>query len=310
MIIKSTSRKDREFDQIIAYLHKEGEVGEAAITYVHNMDVLPDDLKGMIEALKQNDSYRRLRKNSIGFYHDIISFSPEDSAAIRQNPGLLRDLVEQYVRLRCPHALAVARVHIEEDHIHIHVVISANERESGKSVRISRADFAKIKDRLRSYQQEQYPELQYSYRGRGEGLRSVEHVTDVSRRMNKQGRRQSRKVSVAQKLVAALSTAKNPAQFLKHLKEHQLQVYQLRQQWRGLIHQGRKYRFSTLLGALTELLPEKAIYLLKCIDQLDRQQYSQGLAPEQQTLLQMAEDLKRMQTNRSDVDRDREEKER
>ncbi|MEL6274773.1 MAG: relaxase/mobilization nuclease domain-containing protein [Bacteroidota bacterium] len=272
MIIKSTSRKDVDFAQIIAYLHKEGERMErAAITYVHNIDALPDDLEGMVQALEDNDRYRRKRKNGVGFYHDIISFSPKDSATIRQQPWLLRDLIEQYIRLRCPHGLAVARVHLEEDHIHIHVVVSANERESSKSTRISKADFERIKAELQTYRAQHYPILEHSYQHyASQQSFETDKPTAIAVYLDKIGRKQTKKAALRQHLLDAIIQAQDANDLEAQLKASSIQLYQRNGQWGGVVQDNRKYRFTTLLQMDKELSIRQQQYYLQKLAHLEQ----------------------------------------
>ena len=272
MIIKSTTRKDTNFEQIIAYLHKERSMTSHAITYVHNIDVFPDDLQGIVQALRENDQYRRKRKNSVGFYHDIISFAPEDSTIIKKNPWLLRDLVEQYIQLRCPHALAVARVHWEEGHVHIHVVISANEREGAKSTRISQAEFAQVKDQLGAYREKQYPELQYSYRRQvGERASKTRLSTDITLRMDKASRKQPKKAQLRAHLIRAITLARTTKEFQAYLESYGIKIYHRQDRWGGVVQNNRKYRFMTLLYMDEKLSHSYFQFLIKRITDLEKQ---------------------------------------
>lgn len=262
MIVKSTSRKDTGFQQIVDYLHKESFEGRGAFTYVHNIDIDPDDQEAMIEAFRYNDSFRKKRKNGVAFYHEILSFSPNDSATIKDNLDMLRDLTEQYILLRSPNALAIARPHIEEDHIHIHCIISASERESSRTVRISKSMLEEIKKQVRAYQQQHYPELLYSYQ-KGKDVHSEKTKSHATWQMELNGRKQDKKEQLKNLVIDVLQLSDSFNEALVLLKERGIGIYRRKEKFVGIIWNNRKYRFSTLIR-----------------DEKERQQIQQSLNPE------------------------------
>ena len=48
---------------------------------------------------------------------------------------------------------------VSKDHIHMHIVGSPLEVRSGKSIRMSKAEFSKLQQEMQTYQMEKYPEL-------------------------------------------------------------------------------------------------------------------------------------------------------
>jgi hypothetical protein len=176
-LVKSMTRKDNSFGQLVNYLHKEEPTFGELVGYIHKEkdqenkvttllhnipEIEPDDIEGIIEAFKENDTYRRQRKNGIVQYHEVVSFSPSDTEKLIQNPSILMDMARKYLQLRAPNSLAIARPHFDEEHLHVHIMISGNCRESKEPSRISQKDFEKVKQELNEYQQSQYPELSNS----------------------------------------------------------------------------------------------------------------------------------------------------
>lgn len=246
MILKSTSRKDTNFRQIVDYLHKEGRGEDFAITYLHNIDTRPDDLEGIVEIFKKNDQFRKKRKNGVVFFHEIMAFAPEDRAAIIRQPDLLRDLIAKYIELRSPHAIVLARPHLEEKHIHIHFVISANEAGHHTSQRISKKELEEIKQQIRAYQQKLFPELVHSYRsGRGEG--TIKTMTQTTWQMEKRGAEQTQKNKLKKLLVTAIDQVDSWENLVDRLKKEGIEVYNRQSRIVGVVWQGRRYRFVTLM---------------------------------------------------------------
>lgn len=247
MILKSTSRKDTNFRQIVAYLHKEQRVGEQAITYLHNMNVSdPDDFESIIKAFQENEQYRKQRKKGVVFFHEIMAFAPKDSVEIFQNPDLLRDLIDRYIQLRAPHAVVLAKPHVEENHIHIHFVISGSEWGSDCSTRVSRFDLEKIKEQIRAYQREQYPELEHSYQpNRGEV--TISGHSHATWQMEKRGQVQDKKERLKTILLNVLKESPSWNELIKLLSQNGIRTYKRQGRIAGIIWQDRKYRFTTLI---------------------------------------------------------------
>lgn len=176
-VIKSMSRKDSSFGQLVSYLHKEDPVFGQLVGYInkdsarsshvqtllYNLPgVAPDDVNGITQAFKDNDAFRRERKNGVVQYHEIISFSPKDRSILARDPKILMDIARKYLDLRAPHSLAIARPHFDEKHIHVHLMISGNHYQSSETSRVSQKAFEQVKHQLNEYQINLYPELSNS----------------------------------------------------------------------------------------------------------------------------------------------------
>ena len=276
MIIKVTSRKDTNFRQIVEYIHKEDIDADQVFTYIHNINTDPDDLEGMIAAFHENEQYRKKRKNGVAFYHDVLSFSPKDAGAIRENLDMLRDLTEQYIRLRCPNAIAIARPHIEEDHVHIHIILSATEQEQAKSVRVSKAELAAIKQQIRAYQQAHYPELVHSYQSeypqQAQGT-----YTHATWQMDKRGAIQEHKEKLKSILVREIQRADSWNDLIHRLSIEDISIYKRGGKISGIKWKHKKYRFSTLIRDESVQLYQTRVHDI--FNQNQKEVYKKSLDP-------------------------------
>ena len=144
MIVKSKGRKDSDFGQLVNYIFQlDGqEVEHDYPAYLHNMpSAVATEPESIVKAFTVNDSFRKVRKGGVGMYHEILSFAPEDRERLMKNVSILYDMAAEYIRLRAPNALAMAKAHLDKKHVHIHVLLSSNERGTSKSVRLSKAEF-------------------------------------------------------------------------------------------------------------------------------------------------------------------------
>ena len=160
MIIKSMSRKSPTFGQLLAYMTIPERVGPSIS---HNLNSDAGDLAAIHREFLENYRYLPRRKNGNVLYHEVLSFSDLDRPNV--TPSIAEDLTRKYLDLRAPFALAYAQGHFHESEgecPHIHIMISANNRESTRRVSLSRAEFAKVKQRLEQYQKTHYPTLEHS----------------------------------------------------------------------------------------------------------------------------------------------------
>ena len=58
---------------------------------------------------------------------------------------------QEYLRQRAPEQLAYGVIHLDTDHIHLHLMVSANRVRSADRVRLSKADFADIQRETERY---------------------------------------------------------------------------------------------------------------------------------------------------------------
>ena len=161
MIVKSISKKGVCFGKLLAYIGAPEKAEDAYPekgTILHNMKTSEADLGAMEQELLDNHQYVSVRRNGVACFHEILSLKDPHPNMV----PILEDLGQTYLALRAPKALAYGRVHFHNDHPHLHLLISGNEIESPRKVRISKKQFATIKQKLERYQERHYPFLSHS----------------------------------------------------------------------------------------------------------------------------------------------------
>jgi hypothetical protein len=279
MIIRSYSRRTRSFLQLVSYLTRDGRLADRPpLTFnlfapgIPDPDAPPAAPAALDPACREvaaeflkNSRHLRPRKNGVVLYHEILSFAKADRA--RATPEMLTELACHYLEQRAPGALAFGVVHTDRENLHIHLMISANLRDRPDKLRLSRAEFARIKRELEQLQRTLYPALVHSRVSHGPGpeqrrqQRGQQQEQEEEQRaprpahaerqrqcrLERQGKRApSRKELLYERALAALIAAAAPADLPDRLRERGLGLYERGGRPEGIIADGRKYRFTTL----------------------------------------------------------------
>ncbi|MEI2812373.1 MAG: relaxase/mobilization nuclease domain-containing protein [Burkholderiaceae bacterium] len=263
MIIKSLGRKagqgsagaSRVFGKLIRYMNRgiEEENGKAVLW--HNFY----GQEGMEEAelhnvFTRNASFLKEHKRGNVLYHEMLSFSSEYLSRGARSDELERmvtDIGQEYLRNRAPKQLAYGVIHRETEHLHLHLMISANEVERRNREWLTKAEFATIQKELEAYVLARYPELgQTLIYGREaqskERLKTQVHEQAMKSRTGAQ----SRKETLKNQLHQLFERAQNAEDLKRLLELDGIRVY-VRGRSVGVVvrEEGgleRKHRLSTL----------------------------------------------------------------
>jgi|GEM_PF-3594382 len=173
MIIKSLGRKARTqaygrrgqravsaFRALAAYMNRGIHEEEGKAILWHNFpggeEMSEDELVAEFEA---NARRLRERKNGNVLYHEILSFSAGHALDRERLARDIADVGQEYLRHRAPEQLAYGVIHLDTDHIHLHLMVSANRVRSADRVRLSKAEFADIQRETERYLLAKYPAL-------------------------------------------------------------------------------------------------------------------------------------------------------
>lgn len=199
-------------------------------------------INGYIREFEKLEELREhKRSNSVSVYHYILSFSSKDKASITD--ALLKEMAAKFIELRGQDNLYIGTKHTDKEHIHLHLAMSAVDL-AGRSTRISKANFEKLKLELDRYQKEHYPELIHSLpehgrKGRESSRQSiVEHI---------QSARSSEKAGLLQILESTYKASRSLDQFLEQLSDQGYSQYYRSGALAGITTEsGRKYRLAGL----------------------------------------------------------------
>lgn len=134
---------------------------QAAWVLLHNMTAAPTNQNEIISEFQNHYSvYHSKNKNSVAMYHEIIAFSDLDNKILLKFPHIMEDITREYLQRRTT-GLGMAYPHFDK-HPHVHILLSQNQYQSSKSIRISKSEFSKIKREIENILIERYPELIHS----------------------------------------------------------------------------------------------------------------------------------------------------
>ncbi len=256
MIIKSMARKSPSFSQLISYFHKDSFYRKAP-TFSHNLWQGHDPDRA-VEEFEENATFLPKRANGNYLYHEciVLGACPEVSSAKQER--ILLDLVQQYVALRCPDQMVYGRMHLDTDHMHFHLCISANTVRGHQRRWLSRGRFADIQRQIEKYKLERYPELgdekYYDLDARRQKREKAkverEEAAKLSRReveLKKRSGKPSQKEQDREAILETFQTSRSEDELNQRLAKLGFERYS-RGQTEGVTKtvNGRKYRLKTL----------------------------------------------------------------
>ena len=156
MIIKSMSRKNSSYSQLLRYM--EGGRHDEKFTFSHNL--FTQDNSDIIKEFKHNANFFKHKKNGVMMYHEILSITRNNQLSEEQQKTLLKEITQKYISSRANNNLVYAVLHDDKDEqLHYHLMISSNEIRSEKKHRLSKYEFEHIKKELENYVLNVHPEL-------------------------------------------------------------------------------------------------------------------------------------------------------
>jgi hypothetical protein len=244
---KSTGKKNQSiYATLINYMLDEK---GAQIDLENNMPYATDRYE-VIDLFEDNGRYMHERKGANQAYHEIISL-PSRNIDRDQMKQQLREIGRMYIDKRARDNLAIGVIHEEKDHLHLHLMISANKIYERNRHRLSKDDFLKIQNEVSREAQQKYPELALDNLYRAENVKSplkeqVRLTKDEQERAVRTDKEPSQKVKLAAKIHTLLAQHQDQKSLDQALQSQGLSLYQ-RGKTLGVIDQdGKRHRLSTL----------------------------------------------------------------
>ena len=241
MIIKSMSRKTVSFKQLLTYINKEN----AGQMYDIHHNLYGQNQAELAEEFKSNAELLKKHKKGVVLYHEILSITKSQEISKAQQKQTLQTITETYINQRAPNNLVFAALHDNKKHnLHYHIVISSNEINSSKRLRLSIGQFNRIKQNLETSVLEQYPELEQQTAINKTAKRKLTH--SAARLQHRTGAL-PKKQELIQTLSAIFKAANSQTELEELLLNEGLETY-VRGKHIGVkfVETGRKHRLKTL----------------------------------------------------------------
>jgi hypothetical protein len=263
MIIKSLSRKAKgifagegkkggsPFAKLVRYMNRGLEDGEGRAVLWNNFYGGERTLEAeIIAAFEENAALLRERRNGNVLYHEILSFSAGHTARGDELYRMVADIGQEYLRERAADQLAYGVVHLDTDHIHLHLMLSANPAGRSERTRLSKSAFGEIQKRVERFALDRYQDLRqtpiYDRSRPRERMKTDVHEQAMKVRTGKPSRKEEFKAKMHHMLERAASFAE-----LSDLAKVEGIAFYQRGKSVGVVVKGpdgqeRKHRLSTL----------------------------------------------------------------
>lgn len=245
MIVKIKTYKRPTYRFLLNYIMEERKrQSPDGKSFVITHNVKGKSIDGWANQLRENETFRarKRRKDGVYFNHEILSWHRDDTKHLTQEK--LRDMVHKYIQLRGSKGMYVATVHHDRDHVHVHICSSGLEYRTGKSMRMSRKEYADLKKNAQQYHVEKFPELSHSIVQHGR--KSARRVSDKEQQYKRRTGKLSQREIVKEMVELCHKKAKSADDFYVRLKGQELETYIRGGKVYGVIYYGRNYRFKTL----------------------------------------------------------------
>lgn len=252
MIIKSMSRKQANFGQLVDYFEDGRQ--DAKYNIYHN--IYSTNAENIKTEFDKNATFLSKRKNGVYMYHEVLSITKTANLTREQQKEILKDIGLEYVQNRANHNLVFAVLHDDKaDNLHYHFMISSNEIESPKRLRLSKEKFSQFKKDLELRVLEKYPELeQKKLISKEPGFDKAigEKLSNKGAELKRRTGKTSQKDNVKDRLRAVFLSSKNKSDFFNGLENENLSIY-VNGNTIGILDKAteRKHRLKTL-GMLDE----------------------------------------------------------
>ena len=244
MIIKSLSRKTPTYRQLLMYMEREAQAG-----FEIRQNLPP--FSSTDEVIYQFESFGTQlpkRKNGNMLYHEILSVKREPGVDVKLQQKALFGMAYEYLRCRAPEQLAYGKVHVEPEHVHVHLMISPNGLDAPEQrIRLDKRSFRAIQDQMEQWMQRAYPQLKQEavYTREGPRFRNKKATPEREYQLEKRTKASSRKRQLIWKLQGLLQMSGSPEEFTRYLRQQGIGFY-THGKHPGVIVEGRKHRLATL----------------------------------------------------------------
>jgi len=231
------SRQNMSFSQLIEYMDKE-----------HTLDSFSHNLysykkQEIIKEFEQNSELLTHARGKVYLYHEVIALQ-KNNLPIEKQLKILHDLAELYTLKRGYEHLVYGKVHNDTDHLHMHLLISANKLNENKRTRLSKKEFSDIQKFVETYKNKKYEnilEKTHNYLQEATKVKKSRKEQEIKHKRKKQ----TQKEFVSENISSSLHNSFSQTAFEKSLENKGLKFYQ-NGNTIGVTYDKKNYRLKTL----------------------------------------------------------------
>lgn len=232
------TRKSNSFSQLYDYLMRD----KSNFSFTRNAYSNSLNKEKLIKEFLNNYKFLKDSRGKVSLYHEILSLENNLLLKERQKEILL-DLADKYLQTRANNHLSFGVIHEDKEHIHLHLMISSNEIDGAKRIRLSKKEFSTIQKNLESYKNEKYSELSKSsfYQNKKDLSKEKQKEQEIKSKRNTQ----TLKDKIKDDLKQTFKTASSRTYLNNHLENLGYSLY-IRGETIGVVYENKKYRLKTL----------------------------------------------------------------
>lgn len=238
MIIKSMSRKSKSFSQLYDYLTRD----QNDFSFTRNLYSNPKDRNKLLYEFISNSKFLENSRGKNYLYHEVLSLE-QNNLSLEKQKEILFDLANKYLDIRALNHLSFGVIHLDKDNIHLHLMISANEIEGQKRIRLSKKEFGFIQKEIESYKNLKYKELSKTRLYQKEKVLAKDKQTEQEIKHKRNAK--TKKEQIRELLESILNKASSSKYLENSLLNNGFEIYK-RGQTLGVIYEKKKYRLKTL----------------------------------------------------------------
>lgn len=231
------SRKSESFSQLYDYLTRD----KSSFTFSRNTYANSKDRKEFINEFYNNSKHIKNARGKVFLYHEVLSLE-KNNLSTEQQKEILHDLAQMYLYQRAELHLSFGVVHEDKENIHLHLMISANEIEGDKRIRLSKNEFSQVQQAIQRYKNQKYPELEETqhYKKRKDFSKSKQNEQEIKNRGAK-----SQKTIIKERLQEIFRKAQSYSGLDKSMENNGFELYK-RGNNIGVTYNNKNYRLKTL----------------------------------------------------------------
>ncbi|HNU34798.1 MAG TPA: relaxase/mobilization nuclease domain-containing protein [Bacteroidia bacterium] len=241
--MKIKTHKSAGFKKLLNYMlfDKDRLFDDKGKSFVISHNLHGKTIDGWVKQFSLNESFRKIkRSDSTILTHEILSWHTKDAKDITLDK--LKTMTNEYIRLRNFNGMFLAIPHFDKNHYHVHICASGLEFRTGKSLRLSRSEFTKLKKDIQLFQEQRFPELSHSVVDHGK--LKPERMTDKEFQYKLRSGRDSKREMLSAILKTCYKKAISRDTFFELLKDCNAIPYSRSGIVKGVTFEGLKFRFE------------------------------------------------------------------